>query len=742
MPNSKSSVSKILTQVVETIQARVNFNIAQKSGAQAAEIRVQNGNHTEQIYTLHGDRYTLGRSSSCDITIDNELVSGEHCSLTRNKKKPRSFIAKDEGSSNGIYRRKKRLKSLSLFHGESFILSPPELEKSVKITFLNPPPAWIKIIRYSLYGTTGLLGLVLLSLGIEWSKTSIYPLPRESTRPIVVYAEDGKTTINPVYSDTHRELKHLRNFSSYLPQAVVASEDSRFYWHLGVDPYGIARAVVTNIRSSRLREGASTLTQQLARSLFPEVGRDNTAGRKVREMIVAFKLEAFYSKDDILKAYLNRVYLGIGLYGFEDAARFYFSKSAADLDLSEAATLAAILPAPNAYNPVKDYDTAVGLRNRIINRMQKMGMVSEAEADRARRSRIEVSPKAKSTFSQAIAPYFYSYVLKELEGLLGKDVAQEGNFIVETALDPKMQKSAELSLQNSIREDGAKVGFSQGALVSLDTETGGIKALVGGFDHKQSQFNRVTQAQRQPGSTFKLFTYAAAIESGVSTKKKYSCDPVLWKGQKYRGCERSEGKIDMSKGLAQSENAIALRIAQDAGLNRVSDVAKRLGIQSSLSLAPGLVLGHSEVNVLELTGSYGAIANKGTWNRPHGIKRILDSSECEDLQDLSTCREIYNFANQAENQREAIEPRVARTMTKLLRQAVKVGTGRAAKLGEGEAGKTGTTDDNVDLWFIGYVPEIDVVTGIWLGNDDNSPTNGSSWQAATLWGRYMQEFTD
>ena len=340
---------------------------------------------------------------------------------------------------------------------------------------------------------------------------------------------------------------------------------------------------MTNLRSSKLREGASTVTQQLARSLFSEVGRQNTAGRKLREMLVALKLEAFYSKDAILKAYLNRVYLGVGLYGFEDAAQFYFEKSAADLDLSEAATLVAILPAPNAYNPVKDYETAVGLRNRIIERMLKLGMVSEEEADRARRSRIEVSPKAKRTFSNAIAPYFYAHVLDELDSLLGQEVAQEGNFIVETALNTKMQKSAELALKNSVTEDGSRLGFSQGALVSLDTETGEILALVGGKDYNQSQFNRATLAQRQPGSTFKLFAYAAAVERNISPNKEYSCNPVSWQGQKYKACERSDGEIDMYEGLAKSENAVALRVAQDAGLNRVVDIAKRLGISSPLT---------------------------------------------------------------------------------------------------------------------------------------------------------------
>ena len=743
MTSQKSPVSKIVTQAVTNIQNAVNFQALKlKQGQEIPEIRVQNGKGKEEVYPLAGDRYTIGRSSLCDIEIPNAIVSQEHCTLRRNKKQPRAFIVQDENSTNGIYRGKKRFKSLSLYHGESFTLSPPELEDVVTIKYYNPPPYWIPIIRYSLYGTGGLLGILAIWIGLEWSKVSVDPLPRESSRPVVVYAEDRKTPINPVAKNTHRELKKLKDFSSYLPDALIASEDTRYYWHLGVDPYGIARAIVINLRASGLEQGGSTITQQLARSLFPEVGRENTAGRKLREMFVALKLEAFYSKDEILTTYLNRVYLGINTYGFEDAAQFYFEKSAADLDLSEAAALVAILPAPNAFNPIQDYDTAIALRNRVINRMLKLGMITEAEADRARRSRIEVSPNARRTLSSTVAPYFYSYVLDELQDLLGKEVAKEGNFIIETALNPDLQKAAELSLRNSVNEDGRRLKFDQGALVTLDSNTGEIVALVGGVDYQESQFNRATQAKRQPGSTFKVFAYAAALERGINPDKEYSCNPIAWKGQRYRGCERSRGTIDMYEGLAKSENAIALRVAQDAGLNRVIDTAQRLGIESSLTLAPGLVLGQSEVSVLEITGAYGALANNGMWHRPHAIKRILDGGDCIDENNIDTCREIYSFAREQENYRKAVSRKVASRMTKMLRKVIQDGTGRAAKLGEGEAGKTGTTDKNVDLWFVGYVPQINLVTGVWLGNDDNTPTRGSSWQAATLWGKYMKEFVD
>ncbi len=739
-PDNKSrpNISRVVTQAVQQIQSKVNFNALNlRPGKQVPELRIREANATEEkVYALLGDRYTLGRSSRCDIQVRDPLVSQTHLTIKRNKKHPRSFIIQDEQSTNGIYRGKKRFKTFSLYHGESFTIGPPELAAAIEVKYYNPPPLWLYLIRYSLYGMSGIVGLLILWIGLEWLKVPVYPLPRESTRPVVVYARDGETPLNPVSQNTHRELKSLSDFSPYLPEAVIASEDSRYYWHLGVDPIGITRAILVNFTASELRQGASTLTQQLARSLFPEVGRQNTAGRKIREMLVALKLETVYSKNQILKTYLNRVYLGIGSYGFEDASQFYFEKSAADLNLSEAASLVAILPAPNLYNPVKDYSTAVALRNRIIDRMVKLGMVNEAEADRARRSRIEVSPKARQTLSSTPAPYFYAYVLDELQTLLGRDVANEGNFIVETGFDPQLQELAEAALKYSLDEDGNRFGYSQGAIVTMDN-IGEIRALVGGADYNQSQFNRVVQAKRQPGSTFKIFAYAAALEQGIDPDTEYSCAPVTWKGQKYRGCERSSGDIDMYRGLAQSENAIALRIAQDVGLKRIINTAKRLGVTSPLIEAPGLVLGQSETNVLEMTGAYAAIANGGIWNKPHAIKRILDGGDCTNLSDRNTCREIYVFEDDEQTYRDVLPEKVTDKLIDMLQEAVKNGTARAAYLDKREAGKTGTTDNSVDLWFVGFLPKQQLVSGIWLGNDDNSPTKGSSYQAAALWGRYM-----
>ena len=741
---ANNPVTQIFTQIAQTIQAQVNTAFALKPEARVPELWVQEENADRaDVYPLVGDKYVLGRSSrQSDIVVRNPVVSQVHLSLTRDRKHPNNFLLRDEQSTNGVYIKRRRLDALFLRHGDVLTLGPPELANGVRIQFHNPPPLWVHLLRYGLYGVGGVTGIIAALILWEWSKIPIHPLPLGVQGPVAITARDGQTPLRPLRTDAHRELKRLGDFSPYLPKAVIASEDSRYYWHLGVDPLGILRAVIINIQKRGIEQGGSTVTQQLARSLYPEyTGRSNTAGRKIREAIVALKLETFYSKDELLKTYLNRVYLGIGSYGFEDAARFYFDKSAADLTLSEAASLVAILPAPNSYNPVQDYETAVQLRDRVLTRMAQLGMISQEEATRARRSRIEVSPKAREALSNTIAPYFYSYVFTEIQELLGETLAREGNFIVETGLDIDKQKEAEKALKNAVEGEGSRLNFQQGAIVTLDSKTGEILAMVGGVDYAQSQFNRATQAQRQPGSTFKTFAYAAAIAEGNSPSKTYACTPVSWMGQRYRGCERSSGNIDMYRGLAQSENAVAIRVMQDAGLNETIAMAQRLGIQSQLRASPGLVLGESEVNVLELTGAYGALANNGAWHRPHAIRRILDSGDCADPNNPQTCRIIYDFASDGSATKQAISSAIARTLTNLLQGVVRGGTGGSAAIGWGEAGKTGTTDRAVDLWFVGYIPSRQLVTGVWLGNDDNSPTRGSSSQAARLWGNYMRQIT-
>jgi len=732
-----------ITQAVRTVQAKVDFSKLQlKPNARVPELWVQDADSPQaDIYPLLGERYLLGRSSkSCDIVVRNPVVSQVHLSLTRDQRRRNSpFIIRDENSTNGIYRGKRRLSKLPLKHGDLLTLGPPELAAAVKIQYHNPPPWYVRTARYGLYGFTGLTALTALWIGGEWQRFDVRPLPASVQGPVVVYSRDGETPLRATETRAHLELKRLSDYSPYLSKAVIASEDSRYYWHLGVDPIGTFRALVTNVRGGEIREGGSTVTQQLARSIFRDyVGTEDSAGRKLREAVVALKLETFYSKDDLMLTYLNRVYLGNGNYGFEDAAQFYFGKSAKDLDLSEAATLVGILPAPNAFNPVRDYQTAVEFRDRVLNRMVVLGMASADDAQRARRSRIEINPAAIKELESTRAPYFYGEVFSEIDRLLGKQLAQEGNFIVESTVDLGIQAEAEAALQNAVATTGAARGFSQGAVVTLDSRNGSVLAMVGGVDFRQSQFNRATQAFRQPGSTFKTFAYVTAIEQGLSPSTPYDCSPLDWQGQLFEGCHAGSGSLDMYSALAQSENVVALRIGKEVGLDAVVKTAKKMGITAKLEAVPGLILGQNEVTLIELTSAYSILANQGLRNHPHTINRILDSSDCQNFGDHHTCRVIYDSQKEAEINQPILSPDVAETMTSLLQGVVQSGTGRSAALGLGEAGKTGTTNDSVDLWFVGYVPSQALTTGIWFGNDDNSPTSGSSGDAAQLWGDYMR----
>ncbi|MDH6061264.1 penicillin-binding protein [Cylindrospermopsis raciborskii S07] len=735
-----------ITQAVNTIQARVDFSkLALKPNAKVPELWVQNGEES-QTYPLLGERYILGRSSrSCDIIVPNPVVSQVHLSLTRNSSQNNPvFTIKDENSTNGIYLGKRRVKSLKLRHGDIVTLGPPELAASVSLEYLDPPPAHIKFLTWGMYGISGITALFALAIVWEWTKFDVNPLPTATSGPVVIYARDAYTPLREPRNISHVDLKEIADFGPYIPGAVVASEDSRYYWHFGVDPLGILRAVFINTQSGDVQQGASTVTQQLARSLFRDyVGRQDSLGRKIREAIVSLKLETFYSKDEILLTYLNRVFLGADTSGFEDAAKYYFEKSAKELTLSEAATLVGILPAPNGFDFCGDGPrklAAADYRNRVIRRMLDMGTINSTQANRARRSPVQVSPKVCERQAKTIAPYFYNYVFQELESILGTGAAREGNYIIETKLDPVIQAKAESALQNSVNKVGSNLRFSQGAIVTLDAKTGSILAMVGGKNYKESQFNRAIQAQRQPGSTFKVFAYAAAIEAGIPTYKSYSCNSFPWGGFTYRPCRSGGGSLDVATGFALSENPIALRLAREVGLNKVVEMAQRLGIKSSLESVPGLVLGQSVVNVLEMTGAFAAIGNRGVWNPPHAITRILDSSDCEDRNNLKTCREIYSFTQNPKANQTVLKKNVANTMTDMMQAVVAKGTGRAASIGMGEeAGKTGTTDKNVDLWFIGFIPSRQLVTGIWLGNDNNSPTLGSSGQAAQLWGNYMRQ---
>jgi membrane peptidoglycan carboxypeptidase len=736
----------LLAQLTQAIQrTKVNFTrLALKPNARVPKLLVQDADAPQpDTFPLLGEKYVLGRSSqSCDIVVRNEVVSQVHLSLKRDRQKGTTFLLKDEGSTNGIYRGKKRVDRITLRDGDTFTLGPPELKAAVKITYLDPPPVYMQILRYGLYGTGGILGLLLLGILAESTKINVNPLP-DANGPVMVYAEDMEEPLRPAKTGAHKDLANLTDFSKYLPKALIASEDSRFYWHFGIDPWGVGRAIVVARQKGKVTQGASTLTQQVARSLFRSyVGSEDNLARKAREAVVALKLEATYSKDKILLTYLNRVFLGDDAHGFEDASQHYLGKSARDLTLPEAAMLVGILPGPNMFNPcIEDKQGRKGMkaierRNLVLTRMLETGVITSAEAREARRSTLNYRQEACIPSGNTKAPYLYDYVAKELQEILGTETAKEGNFAIETGLDLKMQAKAEAALRQNVAAAGSSYRFAQGGIVTLDSSTGIIKAMVGGVDYQKSQFNRATDAQRQPGSTFKLFGYAAAIEGGISPGKAYSCDPLSWGGRRFPGCNHgASGAANMYTGFALSENVTALRVAQDIGLPKVLETAEKMGIKSKLDEVPAVVLGQNVVNMLEITGAYGAVADRGIWHKPRIIKRVYDTSNC-DLKQVRTCRVMYDHSKDAPSKR-VLRAGIADTLTTMMRGVVTNGTGKNAAIGMGEVGKTGTTNDNVDLWFIGFIPDRKTVTGVWLGNDDNSPTKGSSAQAAQVWGNYM-----
>ena len=740
-PPPKAPKSKLMTQInqlTHVVQGVLKIN--PKERVPKLEVRLSQ-KEQPKIYELVGDRYIIGRSTSkCDVVIQTPLVSQVHAQLVRDRSQKKSqFILQDQNSTNGIYRQKQRLKSVPLRHNMKITLGPPELVDAATIRYLDPPPWYIRTLQYSGIGIGAISGLVILAIASELSKVpDLKPLPVSEQGPVEVLAGDGVKRLDPTEIANHTEYASLGEFGQFLPKAVVASEDTSFYWNIGVDPIGVVRAIVTNVRTRGERlEGASTITQQLARNLLGKtyVGTDDSAGRKWREAAAAIKLNFTYHKEEILRLYLNRAYTGNGVYGFKDAARLYFNKEASELNLSETATLVGLLPSPETINPFKNKNLAIEYRDRILNRMAELGMITDKEADQARRSVLILNESAKSKLQGTVAPYYYSYVFEELQELLGDNFAREGNLIVETNLDVAMQQASDRALQEAVARDGGANGFSQGAIVTLNASNGSLLAMTGGVDYKSSQFNRAAQALRQAGSTFKLFSYAAALDRGISPNTTYSCSGFSG----IIGCHNGgSGAIDMYRGFALSENVVAVRVAEAAGLENVVKMAKTLGITTKLDASSNMVLGGNEVKILEMAGAYATVVNQGKYIKPHAIKRILDTNDCKVPKDRQTCRVVFDASN-ALKPRQVIDAGVANIMVDMMRGVVQYGTGRPAAIAQGTAiGKTGTTDEGRDLWFIGAVPKRNLVTAVWLGNDQGV-TNGSSAVAAQVWGDYMRQ---
>ncbi|MEI6064367.1 MAG: transglycosylase domain-containing protein [Pseudanabaena sp. ELA748] len=737
-PPKKSKLMTQINQLTKVVNGVLKIN--PKERVPKLEVRRSQKDKPE-IYDLVGDRYILGRSTGkCDIVVQTPLVSQVHAQIVRDRtQKKAKFILQDQDSTNGIYRNKQRLKAVPLKHKMKITLGPPELAEAATIRYLDPPPWYIRTVQYTGIGIGAIAGAIVLAIAYEIGRVpDLKPLPVTRQGPVEVLAGDSIKRLDPTEIANHTEYANFSDFGKFIPAAVIASEDTSFYWNIGVDPWGVLRALVTTVRSrGERKEGGSTITQQLARNLLGKtyVGTDDSAGRKWREAAAAIKLTFTYNKEEIFRLYLNIAYTGNGVYGFKDAAKLYFGKEASELNLSEAATLVGLLPSPETINPFKNKDLAIEYRDRILNRMAELGMITDKDADRARRTILILNEQAKTKLQGSVAPYYYSYVFDELQELLGENFAREGNLIVETNLDIDMQKASDEALRDAVATNGSNYGFSQGAIVTVNSSDGSLLAMTGGVDYKTSQFNRASQSLRQAGSTFKLFSYTAAIDRGISPSTTYSCNALSG----ITGCHNGgKGAIDMYRGFALSENVVAVRVAEAAGLDNVVKMAKNLGITTKLDESSNMVLGGNEVKILEMAGAYATIVNEGKYIKPHAIKRILDSADCQNPKDRQTCRVIFD-AKTFIKPRQAVDAGVAGTMVDMMRGVVQYGTGRSASIPQGMVvGKTGTTDEGRDLWFIGAVPKRNLVTAVWLGNDEGV-TSGSSGVAAQVWGDYMRQ---
>ncbi len=558
-------------------------------------------------------------------------------------------------------------------------------------------------------------------------------LPPVSVSGIASFNRDGTITIKANNSDilmqtgpATREKLRLKQIPEKLAQAFISTEDIRFYDHDGVDYQGIIRAVGSNILAGGVVEGGSTITQQLARIVY--LNQEHSLIRKLKEAMVSWKIEDQISKDDILERYLNLVYLGSGAYGVADAASVYFSKPVNELTLSEMAMLAGLPPAPSQYSPLENPEAAKKRRNIVLQRMQDAGVITAAEAEAAIQEPLTLKPSQPKRLLVK-APYFSSYVLKELPQYVSKEAIEAGGLTVETSLDVKWQEAAEKTIKDAVEIDGAGSNFGQAALVSIEPKTGEVKAMVGGYQYKDSEFNRVTQAQRQPGSTFKGLVYATAVGAGFSPYDSYLDEPYKVDGYRPRNYgNKHSGWMSMSDALSRSVNVIAVKVLVDVGFEPAMKMAKDMGIKSPLKPTYAMALGAYEVNLLELTNAYGTLADQGSYIPAHGIRRVLDKQG--------------NIIYEAEfKPKPVLDKNSAAITTWMLEGVVNAGTGGPAALSDRQvAGKTGTSEEARDLWFIGYIPQ--AVTGIWLGNDNNDPTWGASSSAAYSWGEFMRKVVE
>ncbi len=551
--------------------------------------------------------------------------------------------------------------------------------------------------------------------------------PESSTR---IFARDG-TLLASVYKE-NRTYVPLARIPLVMQQAVIANEDHNFYYHHGVDFGGIVRAGFADLTHQEF-QGASTITQQLARKLF--LNDQVSISRKIQEALLAMEIERYYTKSEILERYLNIVYLGSGAYGVDAAAHTYFGESVEKIDAAQAAMIAGVIAAPSDYSPFVNLTLARDRQHHVLDRMAESGYLTQAQATAAASAPLGLAKERSPGLQGYLYPYYTTYVIAQLEKLFGKQAVEEGGLQVYTALDPKMQEKAQDSVDWGLqRAKSWGIRADEAALVSIRPSTGEIVAMVGGKGFSlDNQFNRAWQAHRQPGSSFKLYVYTAAIDSGMPANTIIEDTPVsypmgdgtMWSPQD--DDNRYMGAITLRTALALSRNIVAVKLAERIGLDKVIDYAQRMGVTSPLQPNLSLALGSSVVTPLDQATGYATIANQGIHVEPSAIRLVKDSLGNVVLDDQ------YPQAN------EVVSAGTAYIVTTMLEDVINHGTGYPnAIIGRPAAGKTGTTSDFHDAWFVGFTP--DLVTAVWFGNDNNTAMTeayGGGVPAMT-WSHYMK----
>lgn len=558
---------------------------------------------------------------------------------------------------------------------------------------------WLRrLFRWGL--ALGVVGLVAVAVAVGIAAQRIPSFEELKKSPagqtIRIHAADGTVflSLGPNYG---RWLT-LRETPQVMQDAMVAVEDRRFRYHPGLDPVGMSRAAVFAVEhygTGRRMQGASTITQQLARNIF--LSNSYTWTRKAREMVLALALEWKFSKDELLELYLNKVYFGGGSYGIDAASRRFFGHSATNMSLSEAAVVAGLVKAPSRYSPTADAQAALGRADVVLSVMVDAGVITQAQADGAKPADVQLAQET----GQNSARYFTDWALPQLDMLI-----DEGSEAIDvyTTIDLGMQRAATAAIQADTPKG------VQGALVSLDRD-GAVRAMVGGTDYVSSNYNRATQAMRQPGSAWKLFVYMAALEAGYKVNDAVVDEPVTINGWSPRNSSgRFAGAMDLRTAFAYSVNTVAAKLGDEIGFSAVANMARRFGITTPINTHPSMVLGSAEVRVIDMTSAFAAVARKGVSVQPYGITKVTTADG----------RLLYQ--RPPERGQTLVDNWVAAGITDLLQTAVNTGTGRAAQIGRPVAGKTGTTSSNKDGWFLGFSSGI--TTGVWMGRDDAKPVGG------------------